>query len=166
MLMKRIILIRHAKSSNDDPSMGDWDRPLNERGMRDAPRMGAALRDHTPLPGSFFCSSAKRAATTARLLAKSLGFDVAALVERDDLYTFDDRSLLSAIHAFPSDDDCVALVGHNPACHILCETLTRERIDKYVTCGTAILDAEVDIWRKIGPGTCSLKAFLKPAELS
>ncbi len=163
--MKRIILIRHATSSRDDPTLRDWERPLNERGLRDAPRMGAALRDHSPLPDSFFCSSAKRAATTARLVAESFGFDLEALVEQDDLYTSDDRSLLSAIHGFPSDDACVALVGHNPACHILCEALTGERMIKYVTCGTAIIDFDVSTWRKIAPGTGVLKAFLQPREL-
>ncbi len=164
--MKRLILIRHAKSSQGNASLSDRARPLGERGIYDAPRMGAALRDVVSVPDSVFSSTAVRALSTARLLATALGYDDDAIIAEEALYTFDERALLSAIHAFPEVDKCVALVGHNPACHFLFEQLTGQRLDKYVTCGAAIIDLNVRVWREVGIGTGELVQFLQPKLLS
>ena len=165
-LMKRLILIRHAKSSQEDSSLSDRARPLNARGVADAPRMGIALSEFRPLPEAIFTSVAVRAETTARLIAEKLGFDMEAIVAQESLYTFDDRELLSAIRAFPDQDTCVALVGHNPACHSLFEQLLGQRLDKYVTCGSAIIDFDATSWRQIVARSGTLVQFLSPKQLS
>ena len=160
--MKRLILIRHAKSSQDDPTLADRVRPLNARGLQDASRMGQALRDFGPPPQSLYTSTAVRAATTARLIAEGLGFDAAAIISEESLYTFDERGLMSAVHAFPDEDTCVAVVGHNPACHCFFEALLGQRLDDYVTCGTAIIECDVMRWREVRPSTGRLVQFLLP----
>ena len=164
--MKRLILIRHAKSSQEDPRLSDRARPLTALGVSDAPRMGIALSKFRPLPETIFTSVAVRAQTTARLIAEKMGIDTEAIVAQESLYTFDDRELLSAIRAFPDHDACIALVGHNPACHSLFEQLLRQRLDKYVTCGSAIIDFDVKSWREIVPPSGNLVQFLRPKQLS
>ena len=113
--MKNLYLLRHAKSSWDDPSLSDAERPLNGRGRRDAPRMGAALGARLP-PMTFHVSPAERAQQTFGALQQSwAGLEVHHGITEPTLYTFDYREVLRWIAAQPDDTDSLALVGHNPA---------------------------------------------------
>lgn len=158
--MKHLILVRHAKAASERQGLDDWHRPLADRGQSDAKRLGSALADQDVMPDSLMSSSAIRASSTAHHLACALGFPEAEIISDHDLYTFDERELLRAIQALPTPDATVLLVGHNPACHAVCEILTGVRMDGFVTCGAAIMDLDVGAWREVGPSCGSLTAFL------
>ena len=83
--MKRLFLVRHAKSSWDDPSLDDMDRPLNNRGKRNAPEMGIRLRKQGIIPDLLISSPAKRAHTTAKSISEEIGYPKKKIVIDDRL---------------------------------------------------------------------------------
>ena len=113
--MKNLHLLRHAKSSWGNPSLSDSERPLNGRGRRDAPRMGAALGARLA-PMTFHVSPAERAQQTFTAVQQSwAGLEAEHGITAPTLYTFDYREVLRWIAAQSDDTDSLALVGHNPA---------------------------------------------------
>ena len=113
--MKKLYLLRHAKSSWDDPYLSDGERPLNGRGRRDAPRMGAALGARLA-PMTFHVSPAARARSTFRLVQKNWkGLKKRHCIIEPALYTFDYREVLAWINTLPPELDRVVVLGHNPA---------------------------------------------------
>ena len=112
--MRRLWLLRHAKSSWDDPSLDDHERPLAPRGERDAAAMAAYLRRAEVRPDLVLCSSAVRARDTLTGVLPGLGPDLRIVVERG-LYTFEHRRLADALAAATDRADAILLVGHNPA---------------------------------------------------
>ena len=145
--MKNLYLLRHAKSSWDDPSLSDAERPLNGRGWRDAPRMGAALGDRLP-PMTFRVSPAERAQQTFGALQQSwAGLEVHHGITEPALYTFDRIEVLRWIAAQPDDTDSLALVGHNPAFTELVNFLVGPgTLDNLPTAGWAELSIRIDEW--------------------
>ena len=145
--MKNLYLLRHAKSSWDDPSLSDSERPLNGRGRRDAPRMGAALGDRLP-PMTFRVSRAERAQQTFGALQQSwTGLEVHHGIMEPALYTFDYSKVLRWIAARPDDTDGLALVGHNPAFTDLVNFLVGPgTLDNLPTAGWAELSIRIDEW--------------------
>ena len=145
--MKNLYLLRHAKSSWDDPSLSDAERPLNGRGRRDAPRMGAALGDRLP-PMTFHVSPAERAQQTFGALQQSwTGLEVQHGITEPALYTFNYREVLRWIAAQPDDTDSLALVGHNPAFTELVNFFVGPgTMDNLPTAGWAALSIRIDEW--------------------
>lgn len=145
--MKNLYLLRHAKSSWDDRSLSDSERPLNGRGRRDAPRMGAALGTRLP-PMTFHVSSAKRAQQTFSAVQQSwTGLEVQHGITAHTLYTFDYREVLRWIASQPDDTDSLALVGHNPAFTELVNFLVGPgTLDNLPTAGWAELLIRIDQW--------------------
>ena len=145
--MKNLYLLRHAKSSWDEPSLSDAERPLNGRGRRDAPRMGAALGDRLP-PMTFRVSPAERAQQTFGALQQSwTGLEVHHGIMEPALYTFDYSEVLRWIAAQPDDTDSLALVGHNPAFTELVNFLVGPgALDNLPTAGWAELSIRIDEW--------------------
>ncbi|MFM7274917.1 MAG: SixA phosphatase family protein, partial [Gammaproteobacteria bacterium] len=99
--MKRLILCRHAKSSWADPGMADIDRPLNDRGKRDAPEMGRRLRERGVAPDLVVSSGARRARATARRIAAELGIDGDAVTIVERLYEASVATWLAVIGGLP-----------------------------------------------------------------
>lgn len=120
---RTLLLLRHAKSSWKDTSLADYDRPLNERGLYDAPRMGALLGRQTPLPDLIISSSARRAHDTTKLAVEASGYESEVIFTRA-LYHGEPEDFIEALHTVPDDDQCVMLVAHNPGLEMLLETLT------------------------------------------
>ena len=113
--MKTIMLLRHAKSSHDDSSLKDFDRPLAKRGRKDAPRMGRFINQVDVLPGHIVSSPAKRAQQTTELLIESAELSSSVISWNENLYYGGGaRDYLTAIHNAPGDTDDILLVGHNP----------------------------------------------------
>jgi len=112
--MQTLLLVRHAKSSWSDPSLPDRERPLNERGKHDAPRMGKRLADLGVRPDVILSSPARRALKTARLLAEELGCKAADIRVDNRLYATEAEVLLGVIRELGDGRKCVMLVGHNP----------------------------------------------------
>ena len=145
--MKNLYLLRHAKSSWDDPSLSDAERPLNGRGRRDAPLMGAALGARLS-PMTFHVSPAERAQQTFAALQQGwAGLEVQHGITAPTLYTFDYREVLRWIAAQPDDTDSLALVGHNPAFTELVNFFVGPgTLDNLPTAGWAELSIRIDEW--------------------
>ena len=145
--MKNLYLLRHAKSSWDDPSLSDSERPLNARGRRDAPRMGAALGARLA-PMTFHVSPAERAQQTFAALPHSwAGLEVQHGITTPTLYTFHYREVLRWIAAQSDDADRLALVGHNPALTELVNFFVGPgTLANLPTAGWAELSIPIDEW--------------------
>src|SRR5918994_6226511 len=112
--MKTLLLIRHAKSSWEHSGVSDHDRPLNERGLRDAPLMGRRLAERGVVPDVILSSTALRARATAKLLADALGSGAAHIVTDERLYAASADEVLEVVGELGSEVSCAAVVGHNP----------------------------------------------------
>ncbi len=147
--MKLITLIRHAKSSWKDTSLSDFDRPLNKRGKRDAPVMGKRLATKQLFPDLVISSPAKRAFTTARIIAKEIGYPVKKIVLYENIYEADMATLLALIKSFNNSRNHAILFGHNPGLNSLCNFLTPDPIDNVPTCGVVHINLRSKSWKDI-----------------
>jgi len=147
--MKTLFLVRHAKSSRDDPTVADRDRPLNDRGLRDAPKMGARLAKRDMRPELILSSPALRALTTAQLMARKLDYKTKDVLVDDRIYASSPRVLLEIIHGFDDKLKCVMLVGHNPELSELANRLSRDITDM-ATCAVAEFEFDIKSWTKVG----------------
>ena len=159
---KRLYLLRHAKSSWDDPSIEDFKRPLNKRGQRDAPAMGRRFRERGYVPDRIVSSPAERAYDTARTVARELGYAVADIVTEDELYLAGSVTLLEYVHATPDALGSLMLVAHNPGMTDLANSLTDQRIDNLPTCGLYCADFSIQRWHELSPGSGTLVCFDYP----
>lgn len=150
--MKRLYLIRHAKSSWNHPESDDRDRPLNKRGKRDAPFMGQRLKDHAVCPDLIMSSPAKRALKTAKLIADAIGYAKKAIVVDDALYLQGTRAILDAIQGVDDAHGSLMLFGHNPDFTELAELLTDYHVNNIPTCGIFCLDFNADSWQEAEEG--------------
>ena len=160
--MKLLTLIRHAKSSWKNAGMDDFDRPLNDRGERDAPRMGKRLSRAAGAPDLILSSSAQRAARTARVIAEQLGSDPAEIVLDRALYLASPAQMLDTLRALAPDLEHAALVAHNPGVTDLINALAEVRIDNVPTCGIARLRLDIDRWNELEFGCAELQDFDYP----
>lgn len=147
--MKTLLLVRHAKSGWDDPSLSDFDRPLNERGKRAAPDMGARLRDRGVHPQLVVSSPARRAMHTAQILATELDYPKTAIEYVDTLYAASAAVWLGIIRGLPAHVDSAMIVGHNPEATEIANKLCPARIDHMPTCAVLELHFEVADWGAI-----------------
>jgi phosphohistidine phosphatase len=134
--MKTLFLVRHAKSSWDDPALPDKDRPLNDRGKRDAPKMGERLAKRDVRPDLILSSPAMRALTTAQIIAKKLDYKRKDIVVDDRLYGVEPDDLLDVIHKLGDKLERVMLFGHNPELTELAHRLSSQ-ITHMPTCAVA-----------------------------
>ncbi|HYF32789.1 MAG TPA: histidine phosphatase family protein [Chitinophagaceae bacterium] len=133
--MKTIILIRHAKSSWDDHTVSDFDRPLNERGKHDAPMMAERLLKKQPDIQAFITSPAKRARKTAAVFAKAYGLDKDDIQLKDELYLAPENVFYEVISQVPESVNSIAVFAHNPGITDFVNSLTDVKIDNVPTCG-------------------------------
>lgn len=154
--MKILYIVRHAKSSWEDPFLNDPDRPLNNRGRRDAPRMGKRLKEREITPDLILSSPAERAVSTSVLLAEKLGYSTGNIHTDGRLYHAAEENLLSVIHTLNDGNDEVLIVGHNPGLTDFVNSLSREPVtDNIPTCGVVAISLNVDSWKDAewGKGT-------------
>ena len=147
--MKTLYLVRHAKSSWDHANLSDHDRPLNQRGERDAPRMGKRLHKRGDTPEVIISSSAVRAQTTASILATAIGYSTSDISIDERLYGAEPEDVLSIIGDLDDGIHCAMLVGHNPTFTVLINALGRCDFDNVPTCGMAVLTFPIDSWKNI-----------------
>ncbi len=150
--MKRLTLVRHAKSSWDDPDLGDFDRPLNKRGTRDAADMGERLAARGNPPERIVTSPARRAWSTAKKLAKRLGYAKEKIVTEIAIYEASPETLLALVQKLNDRDRHVLLVGHNPGLTDLANRLCDFGVSNMPTGATLCLDFEVDTWAAVWAG--------------
>lgn len=147
--MKRIYLVRHAKSSWKHIGLPDHDRPLNARGERDAPMMGRRLREGGARPDLLLASPARRALATARIIAAELAYPVEKIVEKPLIYDGSAREIFDLFRKLPAEVNSVMLFGHNLEITILAEYLTPHPIGNLPTCGVFCADFTVDGWPEL-----------------
>ena len=157
--MKNLIVIRHAKSSWDDPTVADKDRRLNKRGERDAPFMGKQLHARGLMPDRMVCSPARRALDTARFIAGQVRYNVDAIDIRDALYMEGESALMSIVQGLDDAWSRVYLIGHNPDLTRLVDRLTGDGVDHMPTCGIAAIDFDMKSWSHIMVGSGKLAFF-------
>lgn len=151
--MKSVILVRHAKSSWDNADLSDFDRPLNDRGKKDAPEMAHRLKKHKIVIDAFISSPAKRAKKTAELFIKELGKEEDDIIFIDDLYHAAPSVFQSVIAKAHDTFNCIAIFSHNPGITEFANTLTNEiRTDNIPTCGVFAIHAAIDSWKDFGKG--------------
>lgn len=150
--MKRLLLVRHAKSSWEDFSQPDHNRPLNKRGLSDAPVMGQRLLQKQIIPELIVSSTAYRAEATAKILATELQL-LDKIIANTNIYEAGLGNLMEVIYGLDNDFDQVMLVGHNPGFTMLVNYLQDDRhIDNMQTCATALLSFDVDHWSAVKLG--------------
>jgi phosphohistidine phosphatase len=160
--MKTLIIVRHAKSSWDNPFLSDFDRPLNNRGLRDAPRMGKRLKEKEITPDLMLSSPAERALKTCQIMAKILGYKESLIKTNRQLYHADEEQILSVIQQMNEAHDLVMIFGHNPGLTDFVNELANERISNIPTCGIASCQSDVSSWKDMQFGTCKLLFFDYP----
>ena len=148
--MKDLIIVRHAKSSWKDSAIDDRERPLNKRGERDAPEMGARLAQRRDRPDLIVSSPAVRALTTARIIARNLDYARKDIVVEERLYGADVGELLDVIRSADDSAATLMLFGHNPGLTELANHLGPRPIPNLPTCGVLHLRFGTDAWALVG----------------
>lgn len=150
--VKTLFLVRHAKSSWDDPELADQDRPLNARGKRDAPNMGKRLANRRAKVDLMVSSPANRAIKTAQALADKLGYKLKRIVVDERLYPGAVTDLLELVHSLGKKVSRVMLVGHDPALSQFAHRLT-SAIAHMPTCAVAEFTFAANSWRDVRKAT-------------
>jgi phosphohistidine phosphatase len=168
--MKRIWLLRHAKSSWAEPGLSDADRPLAPRGRRAAELLGAHLARSDAKPAVVLCSSSLRTRETLAAILLALGDEVEIRIERM-LYGAEAADLLECLRRLPASAPSVMLIGHNPGMQGLALMLARTGPalsalqEKFPTGALASLEARVEQWQDLDEQTASATALLLPRSL-
>lgn len=151
--MKKLYLIRHAKSSWDDPDLPDFDRPLNKRGKKDAPNMARRLKEKRITPDVMLTSPAARAIDTCKDFAKVLNFKMDKIKAEQKLYHANEDQLLNILKEQKDlsrdDEEVLLLFGHNPGLTEFANLLFAVRIDNIPTCGIVGGTLNIDKWKDV-----------------
>ena len=146
--MKTLLLIRHAKSSWDDPALSDFERPLNERGKKDAPAMAERLYERGIKIDAFVSSPARRARKTAEQFAKQYKKEKDELILKTELYLASEEAFNTVVEKLDDALDCVAIFSHNEGITEFANSLTDARTDNIPTCGIFAVSIEAKKWNK------------------
>jgi len=148
--LKRLLLLRHAKSSWRENDLDDHDRPLAKRGLTDAPRMGERLRLRGVAPGLILSSTAVRARATAEAVASSLKVGATRFALEADLYLATPGEILHVLSRQSDELDELMLVGHNPGMTGLVNMLLPSlRLSNLPTCGVVAVDFDIESWSEL-----------------
>ena len=159
LIMKQLTLLRHAKSSWKDPTLDDFDRPLNQRGKANAPLMGQRLHTDGWCPQLILCSPAERARRTAQMVAVELDYPEETIRFEDRIYGASAATLLEILQTLKAGWDDVMLVGHNPGLLDLANLLAPCDLENIVTCGAVGLDVPIEQWGELAPGLGSMRFY-------
>jgi phosphohistidine phosphatase len=171
--VKRLFLLRHAKSSWSDPERRDDERPLAPRGRRATGRLAAHLRREDVRPELVLCSPARRTVETLERITPAFGGDVAVRIA-DELYGASGDEITDLLREVPDTVSEVMVVGHNPGIETAAVRLAGEgepgaleRLrTKFPTGALATLSVPTAMWRELGPGRARLIGFVVPRELA
>ncbi|MCL4552667.1 MAG: phosphohistidine phosphatase SixA [Candidatus Marsarchaeota archaeon] len=167
--MRYLYLLRHAKSLWSDAAVVDFDRPLSDRGQRDAKKMSAYLKRSGVQLDLVLCSSSRRTTETFQAIAPALGPAKAVMIE-DALYTFDVNHILQRLSEVTADTKSVMVIGHNPGIQALAVLLTRpsslkSQISlKYPTAALTVVTLDNKSWDLSEP-LISRTEFIAPTDL-
>ncbi len=172
---RRLLLLRHAKASRDDPSAPDKERPLTDAGREAARALRRYMQAERLAPDLVLTSSSRRTLDTLQELKPLEG--VAQIDARDDLYLASPSDMIEILHGVEEPTSCVLVIGHNPGIQELAlllvsgdrskksAKLLRRMAEFFPTCGFAELELDRG-WPEIGYGSARLKRFLRPKDIA
>jgi phosphohistidine phosphatase len=163
--MKKIILIRHAKSSWDNPWLDDHDRPLADRGKKDAPKMAKRLMKKGVHPDLILSSTARRASETAKITAKVLGYPEDEISWEKNLFHASPHTILKYIHHQKDSKKTILVIGHNPGFNELI-TYLGGKIENLPTSGQFGFKLNSEKWADLKPETAEVWFFDYPKKSS
>ena len=164
--MKTLYLLRHAKSSWSFDDLSDQERPLNDRGRDDAPRMGQALARRGIKLDALVSSSAVRALSTAVLVARELGFAHEKITVDPALYRAEGDALVATVQALPDAAASALLVGHNPAITDAANALSPTAFNELPTAAVVCLRFAADRWADAGPANAEFYFYDYPKNVN
>lgn len=147
--MKNLILVRHAKSSWDNPEWSDFERPLNKRGLRDAPFMAQLLSKKEVVPDLIISSTAKRAMETAQFFCEVFNYSKDKLILDLGIYERGSKYIINLLSKLDDSVNTVILVGHNPDITSMATYFSGEFFDNVPTCGIISVKFNFDSWANI-----------------
>lgn len=162
--MKTLYVLRHAKSSWENQNQTDFERPLNERGKKAAPKMGRLMKNKNLVPDLIVSSPAVRAKTTAELVKEAANFDAEIRFE-PRIYEATVGDLLEVLQETPEQCEKLLILGHNPGFEYLVGNLTGE-LREMPTAALAEIELEIESWQEIRPACGKLRNFFKPKEIA
>ena len=170
--MKRLLLLRHAKSDWKDYTLADFDRPLSPRGRKAAPRIAVWMRDHDLVPDRVLCSAARRTSETWERMAPALG-DGVPVLHRRALYHALSQAILGQLIKQDDTANTIAVVGHNPGIAEFAYRYSvfgnQKRIArlrrKYPTGALAVLSFRIDKWADLPGARGTLEHYVRPKQL-
>jgi phosphohistidine phosphatase len=160
--MKKLFLIRHAKSSWADIGAKDIDRVLNDRGHNDAPEMAKFLKNMGIAPDLIVSSPAKRAMMTAGYFANELGIALKDIDIQQDIYEAEEATLRHIIKDLPNSANIILLFGHNPTFTYFANRYAKEYIDNVATCGIVQYDLNAAEWSHFNEKTVTVGGYFYP----
>lgn len=158
-MKKKLYLVRHAKSSWENLSIKDFDRPLNERGMRDAPRMGKRFKEREITVDLMISSPALRAISTCHEIAAILGYPLERIKTDQRLYHASEESLYTILRQTDDRFGVVMAFGHNPGFTDFANSLLSEHLMNIPTCGIVGSTLFIDSWSNMMPGCGAMDFF-------
>jgi phosphohistidine phosphatase len=167
--MRRLMLLRHAKSDWSLPGQGDHDRALATRGREAAPRIGAYMARHRLRPDHVICSTAMRTRETWELVAPEFAKPPPVIYD-ERIYANNPEILLDIVRRTGPEVQVLLLVGHNPSLHVVAEQLSatshgdarRQLREKFPTAGLAVIDFPIDAWDRVHPRAGRLERMITP----
>ena len=160
--MKNLILIRHAKSSWEAP-LKDIDRPLEQRGIKEAHLVAANCIKYIPSVFVMLSSTAKRASETALIFAQTILYPVESIIFKEELYTFDENQLEKVIKSSNNVFENIILFGHNEAITNFVNKFGDIFVDNVPTSGFVSLEFDIDNWKNISKG--KIKKIIFPKKI-
>ena len=160
--MKTLFILRHAKSSWANPESSDFDRQLNERGLKTVPQMGEVMFDNQFQPSLILSSPAKRAKQTAVLIKETAQIG-GKIVYDERIYEASPHRLLQVIADEGAETESLMLVGHNPGLEGLIKLLTGE-VQAMPTAALAVIDLDTENWNEIAAECGKLRIIIRPKD--
>ena len=165
MEVRDVCFVRHAKSSWDHPGMSDHDRPLEQRGLHDAPRMARKMHELGLIADFIITSGANRARSTAEYFKKEFNLPGSKFVITEELYEADPETIFKVLRDAPDAAKFVYLFGHNPSFTYVANRLAGVHIDNVPTCGIVHAQAMINSWKKFKPEHSGFIGFHYPKQL-
>lgn len=162
--MKTLYAIRHAKSSWDEPGLSDLDRPLNSRGLRDAPFMAKLLYGKDIQIDRIISSPAKRALETAEFFAKQWKIPVSQIAIERSIYEASSSRILEIARSLSNDWETVFFFGHNPTFTAFINMFSKEYLANLPTCGIARIEVNTADWSGMSEKNTSLAELYYPKQ--
>ena len=160
--MKKLYIVRHAKSSWSNTSLSDFDRPLNKRGFDDAPKMGQVLKKLNILPDLILSSPAMRALTTAEIISRKMGYSKENIQKDKDLYHAGPLDIIEIINSINNDYKSIMVIAHNPGLTHLVNTLSNFNLPNLPTCAFVEIEFHLNDWQAVSKRTGKVVKYEYP----